>query len=136
MERVFEIEREAISPPWSYEALLEELKREDSFFIVALDDAAPLAYAVLRRVGDDGELLRIATRKDSRRGGVGDLLMSAVLEYARENAFNSIFLEVRSGNTAAIGLYEKHGFSPVRVREEYYDNPIEDAVVMAKGAVS
>ena len=34
LERVLEIEREAISPPWTHGALLSELYREDSFFAV------------------------------------------------------------------------------------------------------
>ena len=34
--RILEIEQEAFSPPWTEESLLDELKRDDSYFIVAV----------------------------------------------------------------------------------------------------
>jgi len=137
-----EIEREAISPPWSREALLEEMNREDSFFVVAAnatkkedntgEPSLCVGFAILRQVGDDGEVLQVAVDSPARRRGVGDALIAAALDYAVAHEFESVFLEVRSGNAAAVRLYEKHGFSTVRVREGYYDSPVEDAVVMAK----
>ena len=151
--RILEIEQEAISPPWTHGALLSEIYKKDSYFVVAVEDcassvididdnASPAVYnaaypavfgfAVLRRVGDDGELLQIAVDKSHRHGGVGDLLMMAVLEHARENTLGSIFLEVRRGNDAAVGLYKKHGFSSVRIRKNYYSDPVEDASIMVK----
>ena len=167
IQRILEIEQEAISPPWTHGALLSEIYKEDSYFVVAFDEQMPLSaddtapsaisnaassaisnaapatlnntafsavvgFAVLRQVGDDGELLQIAVDKAKRRGGVGELLMIAALEYARENTPGSIFLEVRRGNTAAIGLYKKHGFSSVRIRKDYYSDPVEDAIVMIR----
>jgi len=153
IQHVLEIEKEAFSPPWTYDALLEELNKDDSYFIVAINDTAepsPCApcdkaeepspcfpcfatgFAILRQVGDDGELLKIAVDKQARGKGIGDLLISAVLETAGNKAFPSVFLEVRSGNTAAIRLYEKHGFKTVRVRKNYYNDPVENAIVMIR----
>ena len=135
IQRVLEIEREAISPPWTHGALLGEMYKKDSYFVVAVDERlspAVIGFAILRRVGDDGELLQIAVDKAQRRGGVGEILMIAALEYARKNALNSIFLEVRKGNSEAVGLYKKHGFSSVRIRKNYYSDPVEDASVMVK----
>jgi len=153
ISQVFEIEKEAISPPWSFDSLLDEVSRDDSFFIVAIEGALEgvleepsdrtleetqksgpslLGFAILRQVGDDGELLRIAAHKSARRSGVGDLLMGAVFDFAKNNKLLSVFLEVRCSNTAAIRLYEKHGFSALRTRKDYYDNPVENAIVFAK----
>jgi len=137
LEQIFDIEREAISPNWSYEALFEEMSREDSFFVVAMDyteEPSPcvLGFAILRQVGDDGELLQIAVEQSTRHKGVGDSLMMAVLKNAEENELSSVFLEVRSSNTIAVKLYEKHGFSTVRVRSDYYNSPVEDALIMMR----
>ena len=175
--RIFEIEQEAMSPPWSYESFEEELSRNDSFFIVAtgstiepspciiassnttepspcvvstsstteplpcvVDYAEPshcvprvCGYAIIRQVGDDGELLKIAVDKTARGNGIGDLLMEAVLDHTEENGFKAVFLEVRVGNITATRLYEKHGFKSVRIRKDYYDKPFEDAIVMVRG---
>ena len=154
LPRIFEIEQEAMSPPWSYEAFEEELGRNDSFFIVAISSTTepspcvvatnnttepspcvPRAcgYAIMRQVGDDGELLKIVVEKTSRGNGIGDLLMETVLDHTEEKGFKAVFLEVRIGNIAATRLYEKHGFKSVRIRKDYYNAPFEDALIMLRG---
>ena len=45
----------------------------------------------------------------------------------------TVFLEVRAGNEAAIGLYTHSGFQEIDRRKNYYHDPEEDAVVMRKG---
>ena len=138
IHRILEIESEAISPPWSEKALFEELGRDDSYFIVAVNRPQNnvAGFAILRQVGDDGELLQIAVDKSARRCGIGDVLIDAVLKYSEEKNYNSVFLEVRSGNEAAIRMYEKHGFTLMRIRRDYYIAPDEDAFVMVKAISS
>lgn len=98
------------------------------------DDIANVSgFLILRRMGDDGELLQIAVDRASRRCGLAGSLMTAMLEYASANTLSSVFLEVRKSNDAAISLYKKFGFTTVRVRRNYYSHPDEDAVVMARG---
>jgi len=131
--KILEIEREAISPPWSHGALLDEISRDDSFFAVAVGDSSQLlGFIILRRMADEGELLQIAVEKDARRRGVADMLMEAAIGFAAENKLNAVHLEVRKSNEAAIALYKKHGFSSVRHRRDYFDSPVEDAVVMSR----
>ena len=130
--RILEIEQTANSPPWTQGALLSELYKEDSYFIVTVKDTAILGFAILSRTGEEGELLKIAVDLPARRKGVGNLLITHVLDYAAINEYESIFLEVRISNKAAICLYEKHGFKSIRTRKNYYENPVEDALIMAK----
>jgi len=152
ISQILEIEQEAMMPPWTHGALLSEIYKEDSYFAVAVEDTADLSFfvekaenlspcfikgfAILRQVGDDGELLKIAVEKASRGCGVGGLLMSAVLGHAAGKKYTSVFLEVRKSNTDALRLYEKHGFKEVRIRKDYYIDPIEDAVIMVRGEMS
>ena len=42
------------------------------------------------------------------------------------------FLEVRESNTPAIALYKKLGFTKSGMRNNYYTNPVENAVLMSK----
>ena len=132
MLRILEIEHETISPPWTHGALLGEIFRDDSFFAVAVVDGGVIGFVILRRITDEGELLQIAVDPSARRRGVADMLMCAALDYASKHSLGSVFLEVRSSNLAAISLYEKHGFKRVRVRKDYYSDPVEDAVVMVR----
>jgi ribosomal-protein-alanine N-acetyltransferase len=39
---------------------------------------------------------------------------------------------VRRSNQAATNLYTKLGFKSVFIRDSYYSNPVEDAVIMMK----
>ena len=50
----------------------------------------------------------------------------------RGRGLETVFLEVRSRNTAAINLYTAYGFKRVGVRKGYYKNPDDDAVIMLK----
>jgi len=156
LNRILEIEYEAITPPWTHGALLSEIYRDDSFVAVARriadgsgfgaeaaqpsgcvvisKESSPLmhGFIILRKTSEDeGELLQIAVDAAARRCGVADLLMSAALSHASENSIESVFLEVRKGNEPAISLYKKHGFSAVRIRKDYYSSPAEDALIMA-----
>ena len=137
MTGILEIERESISPPWTHGALLGEIFRDDSFFAVArrhglhsAETDSTIGFIILRRAADEGELFQIAVDKASRRRGVAGMLMDAALGYASAKALLTLYLEVRKSNEAAINLYKKCGFHPMRQRKNYYDSPVEDAVVM------
>ena len=150
IERILEIERESISPPWTHGALLSEIYRDDSFVAVAVTarggsvavaeyeprsvpPCSPIqGFVILRRVADEGELFQIAVGKAARRTGIADALMAAALRYAGKSSLRSIYLEVRKGNAAAFSLYKKHGFNQLRQRKDYYNDPVEDAIVMMK----
>ena len=143
LQRIIEIEKAAISPPWTHGALLGEVFRDDSFFAVAREcarRAAPKVHAVhpivgfviLRQVTDEGELFQIAVDEAARRRGVADTLMEAALGYASAKALIAVYLEVRISNEAAIHLYKKYGFVSARHRKNYFDSPVEDAVVMVR----
>lgn len=135
---ILKIAGESISPAWTHGYVKERLGRDDTLLLVALEEQRGRAesrivgFAAFRQVGDDGELLQIAVEIGERRCGIGSLLLGAITDYASKKALDSILLEVRSGNGAAIALYKKHGFEYVRIRKNYYSAPVEDAIVMAK----
>jgi len=128
---ILELEQDAFSPPWTHGALLSEVYKEDSYFVIAVENEKKLGFIIMRSMVDCGELLQIAVGNQVRRRGVADFLMRIMLENARVNTISSIFLEVRKSNAAAISLYKKHGFKLVRRRKDYYINPVEDALVMS-----
>ena len=43
-----------------------------------------------------------------------------------------MLLDVRCGNEAARALYEKNGFKEDGIRQKFYENPEEDAVLMSR----
>ena len=65
--------------------------------------------------------------------GIGKALLRALLARADEVAA-PVFLEVRTDNAAAIGLYEAHGFTRIGMRRRYYWPSGADAYTMARPA--
>ena len=140
ISRILEIEQDTISPPWPHGALLSEIYRDDSYFAVWDTGTVPpshevkappvLGFVILRRLADEGELFQIAVDASYRRRGFADELMEAALDWAGNRNINSIYLEVRKSNEAAIALYAKHGFMQVGLRKEYFTEPCEDAIIM------
>ncbi len=86
-----------------------------------------LGFVVLRRTApDELEILNLAVAPNARRQGVGRVLVAEALRDIRGRCF----LEVRESNTAAIALYRSVGFGELAVRPEYYDDPVEAAIVL------
>ncbi len=71
------------------------------------------------------EILNLAVAIEFRRLGVGSRLLKNEIQRGA-----TLFLEVRETNTAALHLYRNAGFKNISVRRNYYDNPIESAIVM------
>lgn len=79
---------------------------------------------------DEAHVVIIGNRPGDRRKGIGELLLIAAMETARNHGSRVVTLEVRSSNMAARTLYHKYGFREVGVRKRYYADNNEDAVIM------
>lgn len=80
-------------------------------------------FLVSREIAGEVEVLNLATALESRRQGIAKALL---------NSFeaDTVFLEVRESNHPARKLYETLGFVVVGTRPEYYEYPVETAVLM------
>jgi len=84
-------------------------------------------FAVARHTApDELEILNIAVDPPFRRRGIARGLIRQLLANYR----GTIWLEVRQSNTAARQLYHAFGFQVNSVRENYYNDPSESAIVM------
>jgi len=132
LDAVLDIEENSFSHPWSRVSFEDELKKENSYVFVALEDEKVIGYCVMNVVLDEGNLLDIAVDKNHRRSGVAKELFYKLFEVASEQKLSFITLEVRVSNEGAIKLYDALGFTQVAVRKNYYSKPSEDAVLMTK----
>ena len=57
-------------------------------------------------------LFAMWTAPEARQMGVGSALVQAVIQWARTQGHERVALDVADNNTAAIALYQKHGFRP------------------------
>ena len=76
-------------------------------------------------------IVRVAVDPALRKAGVGRALVEQAARRAREEGHTALKLEVRAGNAVACAFYARLGFLVVAVRAGYYDDPPEDALVMA-----
>ena len=131
LDEVAELERICFPDPWSRNMLAEELDNALSAFLVALDgDGKVVGYAGLQVILDEGYITNVAVFPPYRRQGVADALLGRLLQTARTMGLQTVTLEVRAGNAAAVALYHKWGFLPVGRRKNYYTAPTEDAILM------
>jgi ribosomal protein S18 acetylase RimI-like enzyme len=57
-----------------------------------------------------------------------------VLDEARRLGASRATLEVRAGNLGARRLYERFGFYVAGTRANYYNSPVEDALILWRDA--
>lgn len=95
----------------AYIAQLEN--SQDRIMLVAKEQGKIIGNANLnrlpRRLNHRGDLGLSVIREYWNRG-VGSQLLKGILNFARENDFHIVELQVRSDNSRAIHLYEKYGF--------------------------
>ena len=85
---------------------------------------------------DEVHIVTIAVRDSHRRQGIGEMLLIAALDLAREKTQPMVTLEVRVSNDPAIRLYEKYGFEQVGRRPRYYSDNHEDADILTANPVT
>ena len=133
LDELCRLEALCFSDPWSRDSLAGELTNPLAVYTGLGRGSALLGYVGTRRVLDEWEIVNVAVDPAFRREHLGSRLLEAVLGEARDRAVRRIFLEVRESNAPARGLYEKYGFRPIARRKNYYDHPVENAIVMAWG---
>jgi hypothetical protein len=81
---------------------------------IAYRDDAPVGLGNLGLRGEDAWIGGIGVVSAARRSGVGEALMRALHDQARERGVRRIWLEVIVENTGALALYEKLGYEHVQ----------------------
>jgi [ribosomal protein S18]-alanine N-acetyltransferase len=121
--------------PWSATAFLRELESEHNHYVAARVDGELVGYAGITRLGRrapyEYEIHTIGVAKTHQGQGIGRGLLTRLLDIATGGV---VFLEVRTDNTAAIGLYSSVGFATVGLRKRYYRVSGADAYTMRREA--
>jgi len=125
---VLEIERQsATAAHWSNEQY--EHLFESGVILVAELDGIVRGFICANSVVPEWELENVVVAHGARRRGVADALVSELVNIFKSRSGVSLWLEVRESNHPARRLYEKHGFRETGVRDSYYRDPVEDAVL-------
>jgi ribosomal-protein-alanine N-acetyltransferase len=124
------VERASYLFPWS-EGVFRDCVRVGYLCRVVEADGEVAGYGIMSFGAGEAHILNICIRSDLRGAGVGRKLMDFLLDRARDEYMQEVFLEVRPSNTIAIRLYEMLGFTRIGVRKAYYQSTggREDALV-------
>ncbi len=136
LEGAAALEKLCFHQPWSTSSL--ELLTNDGigvgYLLTAPGESGAerpvVAYGGMLITVDEGQITNIAVHPDHRRQGYGEAIVRALLRHAKDCRLESVSLEVRASNEAAIALYRAAGFTEAGRRKGFYQRPAEDALVM------
>ena len=154
---VMEIEKAAFPRAWPEKAYRYELtENPNAYFVVARMSSAPpqparrhwlaqllkpaqaaaapatkiIGFAGMWMYVDEAHIATIATHTSWRRHGIGERILLSLMREAQQRNAALVTLEVRISNTVAQNLYLKYGFEEVGRRKGYYQDNLEDALLM------
>lgn len=116
--------------PWSATEIATLL---DSPHVFLIRDTG--GFLMGRALAGEAELLTIAVDPAHRRKGIGANLVAAFVAQSRARGAQTAFLEVAAGNSAALALYLRAGFTQAGRRKGYYTTPggaTDDALILTR----
>ncbi len=128
--RLAEIESESFSRPWSEQSFRELLSIEYARYLVAELDGEVVGSAGMRVICGEGNIDNVVVSPAHRGKHIAGRLMEELIKLGESEGVNSFTLEVRVGNAPAIRVYEKAGFRSEGIRPRFYEDPVEDALIM------
>jgi ribosomal-protein-alanine N-acetyltransferase len=132
---VLEIERAAFTNPWHFSSFQGEIDNYDISFpyvVIHSRDGRIMGYIIFWLINDEAQISNFAIHPDYRGRGLGEEVLSRILDLIQKRGGKEVILEVRPTNMPARLLYTKFGFKAVGIRKQYYDRPREDALLMGK----
>ena len=132
VDAVSRLEEETFSMPWSREAFLEMITKEDAAYYVAESDGEIVGGCGVLMAAGEGNITNVAVAEKMRNQGIGTKMVRYLMEKGTQSGLSAYKLEVRVSNAAAIHVYEKLGFCSEGIRPNFYEKPVEDAIIMWK----
>jgi ribosomal-protein-alanine N-acetyltransferase len=136
LAEVMRIERSSYQLPWT-EKIFSDCLEVGYLTLVAQHGEQLHGFVVFSVAVGESHILNLCIDPDQRRGGIAETLMQQAIANAIAQGAQTMFLEVRVSNKAAIALYQKLRFVETGRRENYYNvagatNRREDALLMAR----
>jgi [ribosomal protein S18]-alanine N-acetyltransferase len=129
---VLAVEEASFTNPWTRQMFESELQNVGTSFgyVLRTPEWGVAAFCTIWVVVDEIHINNLAVRPECRGRGMGRLLLEVVLGLGAGLGAQKATLEVRRSNVTALKLYERLGFSVAGVRKGYYDQPVEDALIL------
>ncbi|MFO2628980.1 ribosomal protein S18-alanine N-acetyltransferase [Legionella pneumophila serogroup 1] len=138
IENVYSIETNVHIAPWSKDILRDCVLVGYDCRVLEINngDSSILARYIISRISNNScHILNLCIAKPLQSKGLGRKLLQTVLySLSKYTQTESVILEVRPSNSAALHLYETMGFEKVEIKKDYYKdkNTVEDAILLKK----
>lgn len=136
LEAVLAVEQQAHPHPWKRGHFEDALQVGNQAQVLCVGEGAALrvlGYFIAMQILDEVHLLNITVAPDCQGQGWALVMLDGLNLWARNHQAQTLWLEVRTSNVRALGIYIAHGFAEVGRRKNYYPaahGGREDAIVM------
>ncbi|HAU0266929.1 ribosomal-protein-alanine N-acetyltransferase, partial [Legionella pneumophila] len=124
IENVYSIETNVHIAPWSKDILRDCVLVGYDCRVLEINngDSSILAGYIISRISNNScHILNLCIAKPLQSKGLGRKLLQTVLySLSKYTQTESVILEVRPSNSAALHLYETMGFEKVEIKKDYY----------------
>jgi ribosomal-protein-alanine acetyltransferase len=133
INQVFLIQESVGLSYWSIEDYQNEVENPNSIFLVA-EEKAIIGFILMRLITslDVAEISNVGIKKEFQKQGIGKLFFGEIIKELKPLNIKKIELEVRQQNLQAINFYKKFHFKQDGIRKNFYQNPLDDAILMSR----
>ncbi len=129
ISQIVQFENDIFEHSWSESQIVSHLCSGNPIWGDLSDSNTIRGLLIVSHIAPEWEIYRISVNPQFRRQGIAKGLIAALESKCGLN--DSIFLEVRSSNIAALDLYRAAGFISCGIRKKYYSDG-ENAELMMK----
>lgn len=136
LEQVMLVELAAYRYPWSHKNFLDCISAGYTCLLLLADDVL-VGYGVMSSGAGEAHIQNLCVEPRHQGQGYGRRILEHLLNLAVVQQVDTVFLEVRASNRAALALYDSMGFNEIGLRRGYYPlgKKREDALIFALGLV-
>jgi ribosomal-protein-alanine N-acetyltransferase len=124
----------AFGEAWTAPQCIGALALPGTCLLLAEQADRVVAFAILRTVFDEAELMLVAVDPSLQKQGIGRALLQQVFAASADRSASRLHVEVREDN-AAIHFYSMLGFIEIGRRRNYYkriDGKNNDAITLCR----
>ncbi|MEB0138061.1 MULTISPECIES: ribosomal protein S18-alanine N-acetyltransferase [unclassified Undibacterium] len=135
IDTVLSLEVQLYPHPWTRGNFTDSLQSGHAGFGLRDAEHGLIAYCFVMPVLEELHLLNFAVAGQQQKQGYAREMLNLLHDYAIEQGFASMLLEVRRSNARALAVYRSDGFLEIGCRKAYYpaaEAGREDAIVMRR----
>lgn len=129
-DRIVELEDKTGTPPWTRALIEAEFGKSNSRIYGVRIGGEIIGFTILRLIVDEVHILKFAVDPECQGKGYGRYLLRGSFSELYDQGARRVSLEVRASNKPAVSLYLSEGFYECGIRQEYYTDNKEDALLL------